>query len=185
MRSRILSALALLAAAGVAAYAQNEYGGARPGPAPVYDPPRPTPVVQSSPPVVLTSPAQPLVPVGNTPAAQGPVRDVPINVLVGELKAIQAQKAALAKREAEVAAEVRRQLEDYTGTLEKLGLAAPRMPGPAASEPPPGPRVVRPVGGTRGTPDERIPRGRTEMVPYTEPAPAAPRPVTPAPPPGN
>ncbi|MBN8902351.1 MAG: hypothetical protein J0H57_15075 [Rhodospirillales bacterium] len=62
MRSRILSALALLAAAGVAAYAQNEYGGARPGPAPVYDPPRPTPVVQSSPPVVLTSPAQPLVP---------------------------------------------------------------------------------------------------------------------------
>jgi hypothetical protein len=173
VRSRIPPALALLAAAvaGVVAYAQP-----RPGPAPVYDPPPPASAAQHAQPgdaAPRSSPSLQSSPPVTTPVV--PVGDLPLDTLVAELKGMRAQKAALARREAEVAAEVRRRLEDYTGTLEKLGFTGPRAAG---SEPPAGPRQVRPVGGGRGTTDETTTRTRNEYVPYAEP-PAPPEPAIP------
>jgi hypothetical protein len=63
------------------------------------------------------------------------VGDTPLDTLMDESRGMKAQKAALAKREAEVVAEVAevRRLEDYTGTLQKLGHAP--VPHGAASHP--------------------------------------------------
>lgn len=194
MRSRILPALALLAAAvaGVVAYAQTQPPRAEP--VRVYESAQPAPVVLTKQPVYESSRASPVAQTSPAPtsspqlvAPSVPVGDTPLDTLVAELKGMQAQKAALAKREAEVVAEVRRRLEDYTGTLEKLGHGATRPSGPATSELPTGPRIVRPAGGGRGTPDESTPRSRNEYVPYTEPAPgtATPSELTTSPPAGR
>jgi hypothetical protein len=209
MRPRVLLVLPLLA--GFAAAPGLAQPPTAPAPRPAVDPIldglifryAPAPVAQPSPPrptpssPVPTSAPQdqeyaPLAwPVGAQsvrPASPvvAPV-DLPLDMLVAELKAIQAQKAALAKREADVAKEVRKRLAEYTEALDKLGHGparqnvpyrsgpivepAPLLPPAVDPDPQPLPSPsAPPAGRRRGTPDEATPRNR-EPVPSPTPVP--------------
>lgn len=148
MRPRILPALALLAVAGAAGHAQNQ----QPVPAGGCTPP---PVAQAH-----DTSSQPSV----APPTQPPqvaVGDLPLDTLVKELESMQAQKAALAKREADVAKEVRRRLGLYSETLQKLGHGPAQQVTPFPPATTTSPPVIR-----RGvTPAEQLPRVRQSEPP--------------------
>jgi hypothetical protein len=179
MRSRVLTALALLAGvAGAAAYAQTQ----RPSPAPPSNPYAKPPVV--GPPDYGSFPAT-TPPLAQTQPPALPLADVPFDDLLRQLERMKVQRAELAKREADVVKEVRRRMEKHAETLRRLGhgpevvptdYAVPMVtlpaPGPIVDPPRDTELIPTPSGPQRGTPDQTTPHSRRpEPTPPPVPAP--------------
>jgi hypothetical protein len=182
MRPRVLTALALLAGvAGAAAYAQPQRSApAVPNgpytPAPAAQPPSFTPIPSNPPPLATQQRAA-------VPAV--PLAEVPFDDLLGQLEALKAQKAELAKHEGDVVKEVRRRMEKHAETLRRLGYNPEVVPGNYGTEG--GSSPLPPTSGPRGktggdpySPEDRVPstapapRRKTGTLPAPEPVPEIP-----------